>query len=67
MGAGLSSDLLWGVADIMMGVPVPINKKKMMKLSTVDMARAMAFVIGCDPNFDYAENYIAYIKAERED
>ena len=51
-----------GIADIMMGVPVPINKKKMMKLTTVDMARAMAFVIGCDPNFDYAQNYIAYIK-----
>ena len=41
-----------GIADIMMGVPVPINKKKMMKLTTVDMARAMAFVIGCDPNYD---------------
>ncbi len=51
-----------GIADIMMGVPVPINKKKMMKLSTVDIARSMAFVIGCDPNFDYAPNYIAYIK-----
>lgn len=51
-----------GIADIMMGVPVPINKKKMMKLSTVDIARSMAFVIGCDPNFDYAQNYIAYIK-----
>jgi len=51
-----------GIADIMRGVPVPINKKKMMKLSTVDIARSMAFVIGCDPNFDYAPNYIAYIK-----
>jgi len=51
-----------GIADILMGVPIPINKKNMMKLSTVDIARSMAFVIGCDPNFDYAPNYIAYIK-----
>lgn len=51
-----------GIADIMSGVPVPINKKKMMKLSTVDIARSMAFVIGCDPNFDYKDNYVAYIK-----
>lgn len=51
-----------GIADILMGVPIPINKKNMLKLSTVDIARSMAFVIGCDPNFDYAQNYIAYIK-----
>lgn len=50
-----------GIADILMGVPIPIRKKAMMHLSTLDIARNMAFVIGCDPNFDYAQNYIAYI------
>ena len=50
-----------GIADILTGVPIPINKKNMMKLSTVDIARSMAFVIGCDPNFEYAPNYVAYI------
>lgn len=50
-----------GIADILMGVPIPIRKTSMMHLTTLDIARNMAFVIGCDPNFDYAENYIAYI------
>lgn len=50
-----------GIADILMGVPIPIRKTAMTGLTTLDIARNMAFVIGCDPNFDYTENYIAYI------
>lgn len=51
-----------GIADILTDVPIPIRKKAIKGLTTVDIARNMAFVIGCDPNFDYAENYIAYIQ-----
>ncbi|MCI8608257.1 MAG: hypothetical protein HFE73_01275 [Firmicutes bacterium] len=50
-----------GIADILMGVPIPIRKTAMTSLSTLDIARNMAFIIGCDPNFSYKENYIAYI------
>ena len=50
-----------GIADIMTGVPVPIRKKKLGNITTLAIARNMAFVIGCDPSFQYRENYIAYI------
>lgn len=50
-----------GIADILLGIPIPIRKTAMMHLTTLDIARNMAFVIGCDPNFTYGENYRAYI------
>lgn len=50
-----------GIADIMTGVPVPIRKTELGSISTLAIARNMAFVIGCDPGFQYKENYIAYI------
>lgn len=50
-----------GIKDIMTGVPVPIRKSELGSISTLSIARNMAFVIGCDPTFQYKENYIAYI------
>lgn len=50
-----------GIKDIMTGVPVPIRKTELESISTLSIARNMAFVIGCDPTFQYKENYIAYI------
>ena len=51
-----------GVEDILTGVPIPIRKTELTNISTLNIARHMAFVIGCDPDFDYASNYIAYIQ-----
>ncbi len=51
-----------GLADILTGVPVPLKKNELGKISTLTIAKCMAFVIGCDPEFKYKENYIAYIK-----
>ena len=50
-----------GIADILTGVPVPIRKTAMTGLSTLAIARNMAFIIGCDINFKYRDQYIAYI------
>ena len=50
-----------GIKDIMTGVPVPIRKTELESISTLSIARNMAFVIGCDPTFQYKENYIAFI------
>lgn len=50
-----------GIADILTGVPVPIRKTAMSGLSTLTIAQNMAFIIGCDLNFQYRENYVAYI------
>lgn len=50
-----------GIADIMAGIPVPIRKSELGSISTLAIARNMAFVIGCDPGFKHKENYIAYI------
>lgn len=50
-----------GIKNIMAGVPVPIRKSELGSISTLAIARNMAFVIGCDPAFQYRENYIAYI------
>ena len=33
----------------------------MANLSTLTIAENMAFVIGCDVNFKYRDNYVAYI------
>lgn len=50
-----------GVADILSGVPIPLRKTALDHLTTLDIARNMAFVLGCDPQFQYAENYRQYI------
>jgi len=50
-----------GLKDILLGVPVPLRKTELNKITTLSIARNMAFVIGCDPSFRYKENYIAYI------
>ena len=50
-----------GIADILKGVPIPIRKNDMGNITTLTIARSMAFVIGCDPSFEYAQNYVSYI------
>ncbi|MDD4377734.1 MAG: hypothetical protein PHH48_06330 [Eubacteriales bacterium] len=50
-----------GVGDILKDVPIPIRKTAMTGLSTLTISQNMAFVIGCDPKFQYCENYVAYI------
>lgn len=49
------------IADILTGVPVPIKKTALSGLSTLVLAQNMAFIIGCDINFKYRDNYVAYI------
>lgn len=50
-----------GIADILTGVPIPVRKTAMANLSTLVIAQNMAFIIGCDINFKYRDNYVAYI------
>lgn len=50
-----------GIMDIMKDVPVPINLKDMEGLTVLKIAKNMAFVIGCDPSFEYKDNYVQYI------
>lgn len=50
-----------GLTEIMAGVPIPLRKTELNKITTLTIALNMAFVIGCDPNFQYRENYIQYI------
>lgn len=50
-----------GLKEIMTGVPIPLRKKELNKITTLTIALNMAFVIGCDPNFQYRDNYIQYI------
>ncbi len=59
----LSEDYLKkaGVYDILKDVPVPIRRTEMTGLTVLKIALNMAFVIGCDPNFKYRDNYVQYI------
>ena len=50
-----------GLADVMKGVPVPLRKTELNKITILAIALNMAFVIGCDPNFQYRDNYIQFI------
>ena len=50
-----------GLKDVLLGVPVPVRKTDMVDLTTLKIAQNMAFVIGCDINFKYRDNYIEYI------
>lgn len=56
-----------GIADILTGVPIPLKKNELGSISTLTIAKCMAFVIGCDPEFKYRENYISYIKRTFEE
>lgn len=51
-----------GFFEILSGVPVPVRKDDMVDLSIKKITINMAFVIGCDPNFKYRDNYIEFIK-----
>ena len=62
----LSNDYLRraDIADFMRGVPIPLRSEdiaRMKEFGTVRIADAMAFVIGCDPEFKYRDAYIRYI------
>ena len=50
-----------GVLHILKDVPVPIRISDMSGMTTVTIARNMAYVMGCDINFRYRQNYIDYI------
>ncbi len=50
-----------GVYDILKDVPVPIRRTEMTGITVLKIALNMAFVIGCDPNFKYRDNYVKYI------
>lgn len=50
-----------GVDDILMDIPIPIKKTELTGMTTLKIAQNMAFVIGCNPEFKYADNYIKYI------
>ena len=51
-----------GMKDILKGVPVPFKKTELNDLSGINLARSMAMVIGCDPEFKHAEAYKEFIK-----
>ncbi len=50
-----------GLTEILKGVPIPIRKTELNSITTLTIARGMAFVMGCDPAFEYVDNYKAYI------
>ena len=55
----------YGLEDVLSGVPVPIRKSSVtedMTISTITIARDMAFVLGCDPEFRYRDSYVAFIE-----
>lgn len=52
-----------GYKKILSGVPLPIKSQDLGNLTNVRIAQNMAFVIGCDINFDYRDNYIDFIKS----
>lgn len=51
------------MTDILKGVPIPFKTAEITggATSTLMIASNMAYVIGCDRNFRYRENYLAYI------
>lgn len=51
-----------GMAGILGGVPIPIEKSQLDNLSTVMIGKGMAFVIGCDVNFKFRDNYLTFIR-----
>lgn len=51
-----------GVKALLQGISVPIKKDDLRELTNLKIARSMAMVIGCDPNFPHKDKYIEYIK-----
>ncbi len=56
-----------GASDILLGVPMPIKESmltnsKGVSLTVLDIARAAAVVLGCDPDFPYAETYKLFLQ-----
>ena len=49
------------VIDILKGVSEPINIKDLKNITVLKLAKNMAFVMGCDPSFEYVDNYKQYI------
>lgn len=60
----LSSDFLhiMGAGDILSGVPVPISEGENGQIAVKSIVLDMAKVIGADPDFVYAKQYLTYIK-----
>ena len=50
-----------GLGQILSGVSVPVRKKDLGNISTLNIAISMAFIIGIDPGFKFRDNYVAYI------
>lgn len=50
-----------GMADILKSVYVPFKKTELNDLSGINLARSMAYVIGCDPDFEYEPAYKEFI------
>lgn len=51
-----------GLLEEMKGVPIPLRKTDLGSLSTLTIALNMAFVFGCDPKFEYRNNYLKFIE-----
>lgn len=47
--------------DILSGIPVPFNKHELTELTGINLARSMAAVIGCNPEFEHAAAYKEFI------
>ena len=65
----LSPDFLkmMGAGPILAGIPVPISEGENGQIAVRSIVLDMAKVIGGDPDFLYADKYLAYIKAAAGD
>ena len=65
----LSPDFLkmMGAGPILTGIPVPISEGENGQIAVRSIVLDMAKVIGGDPDFLYADKYLAYIKAAAGD
>ena len=61
----LSEDFLhaMGAQGLLSGIPVPISEGENGQIRVLSIVLDMAKVIGADPDFVYADKYLAYIKA----
>ena len=62
-----------GAGNYLRDVPVPIHKRDLpgfaggKGMETAKLGERMAEVIGCDPEFRYSENYLAFLKRAFDD
>ena len=62
-----------GAGNYLRDVPVPIHKKDLpgfaggKGMETAKLGERMTEVIGCDPEFKYSENYLAFLKHAFDD